>query len=100
MKTKLTLTKRIALLLLSSLISAVVSSQTAYAGEGLSLKYSKSIKIMNFSKNLKVRGFKIGKGIYFGQAKVAGKYGLGFVVDKQTYSWGVNNRGISIAKRF
>jgi hypothetical protein len=100
MKTKSSQTKRMILLLVCSLVTLFANNSTVYAVEGFKLKQSKSIKVMKFSKNLKVRGFQISEGVYFGQAKVAGKYGLGFVVDKKVYSWGVNNRGISIAKRF
>ena len=86
---------------LISLFSAVMSSQAAQADEeSLDLKYASNIKVMEFSKRLKVRGFKISDGVYWGQAKVGGKYGVGVVVDKKTYAWGVNHRGFSILKRF
>ncbi|MEE8060052.1 MAG: hypothetical protein V3T17_19800 [Pseudomonadales bacterium] len=100
MKTSKTLKKQVCKLVLMSFVSAILNSQAAQASEELTLKYGKTIKVMKFSKNLKIRGFEIAQGVYIGQAKVAGKYGFGVVVDKKDFSWGINHRGISILKRF
>ena len=97
MKTLKSFNKQAGTLALMLLISAAFSSQTALATEGLNLGHLKAIA---FSKNLKIRGFKLSSGVYMGQAKVAGKYGLGVVVDRKDYSWGISNRGISILKKF
>ena len=53
-----------------------------------------------YSKNFKVRGWRIAEGVYFGHAKVGGEYGVGVVFDHKSFSWGFNNRGIAIQKRF
>ncbi len=100
MKAFESLKKQTSLLALISLFSAVLSSQTAQATEEIKLKYLDSIKVMEFSKDMKLRGFQLGQGVYMGQAKIAGKYGFGVVVDRKSYSWGINNRGIAIQKSF
>lgn len=86
--------------LLMSVIGAVIASQSAQADETSELGEAVDIKVMVFSKSLKVRGWEVDDGIYMGHAKVAGKYGFGVVVDRKTYSWGINSHGVSISKRF
>lgn len=81
-------------------LKTMVAISPVMANEKLDVKYSKSIKAFEFSKSLKVRGFEVSDGVYMGQAKVGGKYGFGVVVDRKNFSWGVNNRGLSISKRF
>ena len=104
MKYRRSLMKSLLQFALMSLLSAVVSSQAAQAGEPTEASYEGTIagdiKVLEFSKNLKIRGWQLSEGIYMGQAKVAGNYGLGLVIDSKSYSWGINNRGISILKRF
>ena len=92
--------KHIFMLLLGPLCSAVFSSQTVQGDEVQKFFDTSSIKVINFSSSLKVRGLEISKGIYLGQAKIAGKYGPGFVVKQKSFSWGFNHRGLSINKRF
>lgn len=92
--------QRIGAALFIALLSSVVCSQSAIAGDYSMDKISKSVKVLQFGKALKVRGFQIAEGVYMGQAKVAGKYGLGVIVDRKTYAWGFNHRGVSISKRF
>ena len=53
-----------------------------------------------FSEDMKIRGWAIAEDVYFGQAKVAGEYGLGIVVDKGDVSWGLNHRGVAVTKKF
>jgi hypothetical protein len=79
---------------------ALVLSQPVQADNLLDSKAFKSFKVLQFSKEIKIRGFKMSEHIYFGHAKIAGKYGLGLVVDKNDYAWGINHRGISISKKF
>jgi len=50
--------------------------------------------------SLRVRGWKLGSEVYFGQARVGDRWGLGFVIDKSDYAYGLNNRGISIVRKF
>ena len=86
--------------LIGSLLTLAFFTQASHAGEGLNLDYAKSLKVVEYTKSLKVTGFKLAEGVYMGHAKVGGKYGLGVVVKRKTFSWGINNRGISIMKRF
>ena len=51
------------------------------------------------SKGLKVRGWQLGDGVYFGQAKVGKKWGVGVIVDRGQYVYGINNRGIQLLRR-
>ncbi len=92
--------KSVAKFALCSLFGFLLSSQTVLANDSFYEAAKSSVEVMKYSKDLKVRGFKINKGMYFGQAKVAGKYGVGLVVEKRSFAWGINNRGISISKRF
>lgn len=93
--------KRLATGAIMSLIGAVMTSQAAQAEDKQwNLESVDTIKVLELSKNLKIRGFKVSDRIYMGQAKVAGKYGLGLVVNHDSFSWGVNHRGVSILKRF
>jgi hypothetical protein len=92
--------KQIAKTLLYTVLVAVCSSQAAQANDKLTLENFKSLKFITFNKTLKVRGIEMTKGVYLGQAKVAGKYGFGVVVDNKNFSWGINNRGVSILKTF
>ncbi|MBL4827027.1 MAG: hypothetical protein JKY66_04825 [Spongiibacteraceae bacterium] len=80
-------------------LAVILFSNSVSASEKLDLKIS-TLKDIEFSKNLKIRGIKLVQGVYMGQAKVGGKYGFGVVVDRKSYSWGINNRGVSISKRF
>lgn len=88
------------MLLLGPICSTVFSSQTVQGDEVQRFFNTSSIKAINFGNNLKVRGLEISKGIYLGQAKIAGKSGPGFVVKQKGFSWGINHRGLSINKRF
>lgn len=51
-------------------------------------------------KGMRVRGWEIRDNIYFGQAKVGKKWGLGLVVDRGSHYYGINNRGVSFLKKF
>ena len=78
----------------------LVGVKSVLASDTMVLKSNKYLKKIEFSKTLKVRGFQLTNGVYMGQAKVGGKYGFGIVVDRKSYSWGINNTGFSISKRF
>ena len=92
--------KHLFLLLLGPICSTVFSSQAVQGDEKQPYFDTSTIKVINFGSSLKVRGLEISKGIYLGQAKVAGKYGPGFVVKQKSSSWGFHHRGLSINKRF
>ena len=49
-----------------------------------------------YSKTLKIKGWQVSEGVYFGSAKIAGKYGPGFIIDREGYSWGFNHRGVQL----
>lgn len=99
MKTQYWLTGMVGRTTLVLALAAVVGVKSAHAEDKIKIKNS-NLKKIEFSKNLKIRGFQLSNGVYMGQAKVAGKYGFGVVVDRKSYFWGINNRGISISKRF
>jgi hypothetical protein len=46
-----------------------------------------------------IRGWQLGDGVYFGQAKVGKKWGVGVIVDRGQYVYGINNRGIQLLRR-
>ena len=53
-----------------------------------------------FSDDLRVKGIEVSEGVYFGDAKVAGNRGPGFVVQRGDLYWGVNHRGAEVLFRF
>lgn len=61
-----------------------------------------STKVIRYKidNDLKVRGWKLSPEIYFGNAKVNGKWGLGLLVDKGDYAYGLNNTQASVTWRF
>jgi hypothetical protein len=50
--------------------------------------------------NMKVRGWKLSPEIYVGNTKVNGEWGVGLLVDKGNYVYGLNNRQASFLWRF
>jgi len=52
-----------------------------------------------FGKQLRVRGWRVGQRVYVGQTKVGGSWGIGVVVDRGAYRYGINNRGVSLEYR-
>jgi hypothetical protein len=55
---------------------------------------------MRVSPQLRVRGWKLSNKVYFGQAKVGNRWGVGFLVEHKDYVYGVNHRGIQLLRRF
>jgi hypothetical protein len=55
---------------------------------------------MRVSPQLRVRGWKLSNKVYFGQAKVGNRWGVGFLVEHKDYVYGVNHRGIQLMRRF
>ena len=53
-----------------------------------------------FSDDLRIKGVEVSEGVYFGEARVAGNRGPGFVVEKGDLYWGVNHRGAEVLFRF
>lgn len=63
-------------------------------------KRAAGIDKYKMSKGLRVRGWQFGNRVYFGQAKVGKKWGVGVIVDRGQYVYGINNRGIQLLRRF
>jgi hypothetical protein len=62
-----------------------------------------------FDHHTRVRGWQVSPNTYFGQAKVMDKWGVGVVVEKEDYVFGINKRSgslstdnftLSVGKRF
>lgn len=54
----------------------------------------------NIAKDLRIRGWEISDRLYLGQAKVAGKWGLGVVYERGDMVYGINHHRIQVIKRF
>lgn len=52
------------------------------------------------SSDFRIRGWEIADSLYFGQAKVGNKWGLGMVFQSGDTAYGINHRGIQVMKRF
>lgn len=50
--------------------------------------------------SMRVRGWQIAGRVYFGQAKIADEWGLGFVIEDGDTVYGFNNRGIEVTRYF
>lgn len=50
--------------------------------------------------NFRVRGWKLSTDVYFGNTKINGHWGLGILVDKGGYAYGLNNSQASFTWRF
>ena len=53
-----------------------------------------------FDDDFKIRGWRLLPHVYFGQAKIAKEWGIGLLVEKQGYAYGINNERISVILRF
>jgi hypothetical protein len=60
-----------------------------------------------FDRYTRVRGWQMSPNTYFGQAKVMDQWGVGVVMEKDDYVFGINSRGLStsgfglsVGKRF
>lgn len=53
-----------------------------------------------FTDDIRVRGWKVADRVYFGQAKVADEWGVGFVFQDGNTVYGLNNRGIQVTRQF
>ena len=92
--------KQLLLLALFSLIINAQADQTYQILDVPNDNYFNSVKVIEFSKNLKIRGFQLSRGVYLGQTRIVGEYGFGIVVGRKSYSWGISTRGLSILKHF
>ena len=64
------------------------------------LSSSSSFERHKFSDNLKIRGWRVAENLYFGQAKVADRWGIGLLLKKDKVVYGVNHRGLQITRQF
>lgn len=60
----------------------------------------KSFQSIKYGKGLKVKGWRLSEGVYFGGVKVDGEYGPGVVFDRGGYVWGFNHERIQFRLRF
>ena len=51
---------------------------------------------LKFSDDLRIKGWEVAEGIYFGQAKIAGENGPGLIFEEDGYTWGFNHRGVAL----
>jgi hypothetical protein len=51
---------------------------------------------VKFSDDLRIKGWQVGDGVYFGSAKIAGENGPGLIFEQEGYSWGFNHQGIAL----
>jgi hypothetical protein len=50
--------------------------------------------------DLRVRGWQVKNNMYFGQTKVADRWGVGLFIKRKDIVYGINNRGVQILKKF
>ncbi len=74
-------------------------AQEAQSAFAISNSRLKGIERRRYSGSLRVRGWAIADSVYFGQAKVANQWGLGFVYENKDTYYGVNHRGIHVMRR-
>lgn len=53
-----------------------------------------------YTDDFRIKGVRIGDGVYFGEAKIAGEKGPGIVVERGDLYWGFNHRGAEVLYRF
>ena len=53
-----------------------------------------------YTDDFRIKGIRIGDGVYFGEAKIAGEKGPGIVVERGDLYWGFNHRGAELLYRF
>ncbi|MBT4160124.1 MAG: hypothetical protein HOE54_02380 [Gammaproteobacteria bacterium] len=94
------------------ILSLALCAGSASAQEPLDLKIEKPARFefsdtilggferKKLNRDVRLRGWNVGNGIYIGQAKFAKKWGLGFVYENGDTVYGLNNRGIQVLKRF
>jgi hypothetical protein len=61
---------------------------------------SGSFESIKYGKGFKVKGWRLGEGIYFGGVKVDGEYGPGLVFDRGGYVWGFNHERVEFRLKF
>lgn len=73
------------------------ASDTRYEFDG---SLPAGIERRRFTDDIRVRGWQVADRVYFGQAKVADEWGVGFVFQDGNTVYGLNNRGIQITRQF
>jgi hypothetical protein len=94
-----------------AILLAASAASTAIADDAAPLDFTLSsavdyefdnalIERKQLAPGVKVRGWEISEQVYFGQAKVADRWGLGLVFEDGDTVYGVNHRGVQWMKRF
>ena len=55
---------------------------------------------LKIDRSMRIRGWELRNKTYVGQTKVGSEWGVGVLFVRESYSWGVNNRGLSVIKKF
>lgn len=100
--------KRIAKFILCAWVSVfiVFGVQAVQASELFQLNpvkvaiFPSPVKSHTIRNKIDVRGFNLGQGVYKSDTKIAYKNSFGELVDHHKISWGFNDRGAFIQKRF
>lgn len=53
-----------------------------------------------YTDSFRMKGIEISPNIYFGEAKIGGEKGPGFVIEKGDWYWGFNHQGAEILLKF
>ena len=53
-----------------------------------------------FDDDFKIRGWRLTPQVYFGQAKIAKEWGIGLMVERPGYAYGINNERLSVIMHF
>lgn len=85
---------------LLALVSSSLCLAAPFGQEETVELFSTKLVRYKIHNHFKVRGWKLGPEVYLGQAKVGGEWGLGFLVDRGRYAYGLNNERVSFIMRF
>lgn len=89
--------------------ASVLFSSCCYAAPGEEIERalereerlrSAGVVQFTFDKDFKVRGWRVLPNVYFGQAKIANEWGIGFLIEQDGYAYGINNERLSFVMRF
>ena len=63
-------------------------------------QYPFGIIRLKLDRSMRIRGWEVREKTYVGQTKIGTEWGVGVLFVRKTYTWGVNNTGVSFVKRF
>jgi hypothetical protein len=58
------------------------------------------LKKLKATGELRIRGWEVKDDFYIGHTKVGDRWGLGILIERDDYVYGINHRGIQVLKRF